>query len=166
MSWESSGYLLSNKLIWFWRLKGISMWKITYFLILAKPKNFAEIDHFKMITMCHCCCCFVCCLCVCMYFLFHFNQPLIPRSPTSSVATPSSTISTPTKRDSSALQDLYIPPPPAEPYIPRYKTNHLVVLGSFYQKTNRTACKLWSKFSRNIVSQLEILNTFWKTIAL
>uniref|UniRef100_A0A8D1I980 PH domain-containing protein n=1 Tax=Sus scrofa TaxID=9823 RepID=A0A8D1I980_PIG len=60
-----------------------------------------------------------------MYFLFHFNQPLIPRSPTSSVATPSSTISTPTKRDSSALQDLYIPPPPAEPYIPRDEKGNL-----------------------------------------
>ncbi|XP_029459253.1 connector enhancer of kinase suppressor of ras 2 isoform X3 [Rhinatrema bivittatum] len=48
----------------------------------------------------------------------HQTVPLIPRSPTSSVATPSSTISTPTKRDSSALQDLYIPPPPVEPYIP------------------------------------------------
>ncbi|MGH0153527.1 UNVERIFIED_CONTAM: hypothetical protein FKN15_024712 [Acipenser sinensis] len=46
------------------------------------------------------------------------SQPIIPRSPTSSVATPSSTISTPSKRDSSALQDLYIPPPPAEPYTP------------------------------------------------
>ncbi|XP_059576841.1 connector enhancer of kinase suppressor of ras 2 isoform X6 [Alligator mississippiensis] len=48
--------------------------------------------------------------------------PLIPRSPTSSVATPSSTISTPTKRDSSALQELYIPPPPVEPYIPSHAT--------------------------------------------
>uniref|UniRef100_A0A8C2CDN6 Connector enhancer of kinase suppressor of Ras 2a n=1 Tax=Cyprinus carpio TaxID=7962 RepID=A0A8C2CDN6_CYPCA len=36
-----------------------------------------------------------------------------------SSATPTSTISTPSKRDSSALQDLYIPPPPSEPYIPR-----------------------------------------------
>ncbi|XP_057614945.1 connector enhancer of kinase suppressor of ras 2 isoform X2 [Chionomys nivalis] len=52
-------------------------------------------------------------------------QPLIPRSPTSSVATPSSTISTPTKRDSSALQDLYIPPPPAEPYVPRDEKGNL-----------------------------------------
>uniref|UniRef100_A0A096N7A3 Connector enhancer of kinase suppressor of Ras 2 n=2 Tax=Catarrhini TaxID=9526 RepID=A0A096N7A3_PAPAN len=52
-------------------------------------------------------------------------KPLIPRSPTSSVATPSSTISTPTKRDSSALQDLYIPPPPAEPYIPRDEKGNL-----------------------------------------
>nr|XP_020644832.1 connector enhancer of kinase suppressor of ras 2 isoform X3 [Pogona vitticeps] len=51
--------------------------------------------------------------------------PLAPRSPTSSVATPSSTISTPTKRDSSALQDLYIPPPPAEPYIPRDEKGNL-----------------------------------------
>ncbi|XP_064927426.1 connector enhancer of kinase suppressor of ras 2 isoform X5 [Columba livia] len=51
--------------------------------------------------------------------------PLIPRSPTSSVATPSSTISTPTKRDSSALQDLYIPPPPAEPYVPRDEKGNL-----------------------------------------
>ncbi|XP_065435660.1 connector enhancer of kinase suppressor of ras 2 isoform X8 [Chrysemys picta bellii] len=53
------------------------------------------------------------------------ENPLIPRSPTSSVATPSSTISTPTKRDSSALQDLYIPPPPAEPYIPRDEKGNL-----------------------------------------
>ncbi|XP_048349518.1 connector enhancer of kinase suppressor of ras 2 isoform X6 [Sphaerodactylus townsendi] len=51
--------------------------------------------------------------------------PLVPRSPTSSVATPSSTISTPTKRDSSALQDFYIPPPPAEPYIPRDEKGNL-----------------------------------------
>ncbi|XP_077199167.1 connector enhancer of kinase suppressor of ras 2 isoform X7 [Paroedura picta] len=53
------------------------------------------------------------------------ENPLVPRSPTSSVATPSSTISTPTKRDSSALQDLYIPPPPAEPYIPRDEKGNL-----------------------------------------
>ncbi|XP_032296820.1 connector enhancer of kinase suppressor of ras 2 isoform X4 [Coturnix japonica] len=53
------------------------------------------------------------------------ENPLIPRSPTSSVATPSSTISTPTKRDSSALQDLYIPPPPTEPYIPRDEKGNL-----------------------------------------
>ncbi|XP_056594464.1 connector enhancer of kinase suppressor of ras 2 isoform X10 [Triplophysa dalaica] len=46
-------------------------------------------------------------------------QPVVPRSPTSSSATPTSTISTPSKRDSSALQDLYIPPPPPEPYMPR-----------------------------------------------
>ncbi|KAM8976262.1 connector enhancer of kinase suppressor of ras 2 isoform 3-T3 [Pelodytes ibericus] len=52
-------------------------------------------------------------------------QPLISRSPTSSVATPSSTISTPTKRDSSALQDLFIPPPPAEPYTPRDEKGNL-----------------------------------------
>uniref|UniRef100_A0A670YFV0 Connector enhancer of kinase suppressor of Ras 2 n=1 Tax=Pseudonaja textilis TaxID=8673 RepID=A0A670YFV0_PSETE len=52
-------------------------------------------------------------------------QPLVSRSPTSSVATPSSTVSTPTKRDSSALQDLYIPPPPAEPYIPRDEKGNL-----------------------------------------
>ncbi|XP_062907062.1 connector enhancer of kinase suppressor of ras 2 isoform X2 [Mobula hypostoma] len=46
-------------------------------------------------------------------------QPIIPKSPTGSVATPTGTLSTPTKRDSSALQDLYIPPPPTEPYTPR-----------------------------------------------
>ncbi|XP_035381926.1 connector enhancer of kinase suppressor of ras 2 isoform X3 [Electrophorus electricus] len=46
-------------------------------------------------------------------------QPVAPKSPTSSSATPTSTISTPSKRDSSALHDLYIPPPPAEPYAPR-----------------------------------------------
>ncbi|KAK2872741.1 hypothetical protein Q8A67_022638 [Cirrhinus molitorella] len=46
-------------------------------------------------------------------------QPIIPPSPSSSVATPSSTLSTPSRRDSCALQDLYIPPPPDEPYAPR-----------------------------------------------
>uniref|UniRef100_A0A8D0CGV1 Connector enhancer of kinase suppressor of Ras 2 n=1 Tax=Scleropages formosus TaxID=113540 RepID=A0A8D0CGV1_SCLFO len=48
--------------------------------------------------------------------------------PSSSVATPSSTastISTPSKRDSSALQDLFIPPPPAEPYTPRDEEGNL-----------------------------------------
>ncbi|XP_075285570.1 connector enhancer of kinase suppressor of ras 2 isoform X4 [Opisthocomus hoazin] len=55
----------------------------------------------------------------------HQTVPLVPRSPTSSVATPSSTISTPTKRDSSALQDLYIPPPPTEPYVPRDEKGNL-----------------------------------------
>uniref|UniRef100_A0A672Q938 Connector enhancer of kinase suppressor of Ras 2 n=1 Tax=Sinocyclocheilus grahami TaxID=75366 RepID=A0A672Q938_SINGR len=49
----------------------------------------------------------------------HQTVPVIPRSPTSSSATPTSTISTPSKCDSSALQDLYIPPPPSEPYTPR-----------------------------------------------
>uniref|UniRef100_A0A8C9ZDA2 Connector enhancer of kinase suppressor of Ras 2a n=1 Tax=Sander lucioperca TaxID=283035 RepID=A0A8C9ZDA2_SANLU len=44
------------------------------------------------------------------------NHQTVPtRSPGSSSATPSGT---PTK--SSAIQDLYIPPPPAEPYMPRY----------------------------------------------
>uniref|UniRef100_A0A3B4YRJ2 Connector enhancer of kinase suppressor of Ras 2a n=1 Tax=Seriola lalandi dorsalis TaxID=1841481 RepID=A0A3B4YRJ2_SERLL len=44
------------------------------------------------------------------------NHQTVPtRSPGSSSATPSGT---PTKN--SALQDLYIPPPPAEPYTPRY----------------------------------------------
>ncbi|XP_044139898.1 connector enhancer of kinase suppressor of ras 2 isoform X1 [Bufo gargarizans] len=52
-------------------------------------------------------------------------SPLIPRSPTSGAATPSSTISTPTKRDSTALQDLFIPPPPAEPYTPRDEKGNL-----------------------------------------
>uniref|UniRef100_W5KL11 Connector enhancer of kinase suppressor of Ras 2 n=1 Tax=Astyanax mexicanus TaxID=7994 RepID=W5KL11_ASTMX len=52
-------------------------------------------------------------------------QPVAPKSPTSSSATPTSTISTPSKRDSSALQDLYIPPPPAEPYTPRDEQGNL-----------------------------------------
>ncbi|XP_029104544.1 connector enhancer of kinase suppressor of ras 2-like isoform X6 [Scleropages formosus] len=55
-------------------------------------------------------------------------QPVVPKSPSSSVATPSSTastISTPSKRDSSALQDLFIPPPPAEPYTPRDEEGNL-----------------------------------------
>ncbi|XP_048867326.1 connector enhancer of kinase suppressor of ras 2-like isoform X2 [Brienomyrus brachyistius] len=51
-------------------------------------------------------------------------QPIIPKSPSSSVATPTSTISTPSKRDS-ALQDLFIPPPPAEPYTPRDEQGNL-----------------------------------------
>ncbi|XP_035768583.1 connector enhancer of kinase suppressor of ras 2-like [Neolamprologus brichardi] len=46
-------------------------------------------------------------------------QPIFPQSPSSSVATPTSTLSTPSRRSSCALQDLYIPPPPAEPYTPR-----------------------------------------------
>ncbi|KAF7656026.1 hypothetical protein LDENG_00047130 [Lucifuga dentata] len=46
-------------------------------------------------------------------------QPIFPQSPTSSVATPTSTLSTPSRRSSCALQDLYIPPPPTEPYTPR-----------------------------------------------
>uniref|UniRef100_A0AAY4AAB7 Connector enhancer of kinase suppressor of ras 2 n=1 Tax=Denticeps clupeoides TaxID=299321 RepID=A0AAY4AAB7_9TELE len=48
-------------------------------------------------------------------------------SPSSSVATPTSTISTPSRRDSCALQDLYIPPPPDEPYTPRDDGGHLTV---------------------------------------
>ncbi|KAG1940645.1 connector enhancer of kinase suppressor of ras 2 isoform X2 [Pimephales promelas] len=52
-------------------------------------------------------------------------QPIIPPSPSSSVATPSSTISTPSRRDSCALQDLYIPPPPDEPYSPRDEMGNL-----------------------------------------
>uniref|UniRef100_A0A1A7Z368 Connector enhancer of kinase suppressor of Ras 2b n=1 Tax=Iconisemion striatum TaxID=60296 RepID=A0A1A7Z368_9TELE len=46
-------------------------------------------------------------------------KPLALQSPSSSVATPTSTLSTPSRRSSCALQDLYIPPPPAEPYTPR-----------------------------------------------
>ncbi|KAI4883872.1 hypothetical protein NFI96_020904, partial [Prochilodus magdalenae] len=49
-------------------------------------------------------------------------HPIIPPSPSSSAATPSSTLSTPSRRDSCALQDLYIPPPPEEPYTPREDT--------------------------------------------
>ncbi|KAK7131072.1 hypothetical protein R3I94_016266 [Phoxinus phoxinus] len=52
-------------------------------------------------------------------------QPIIPPSPSSSVATPSSTLSTPSRRDSCALQDLYIPPPPDEPYSPRDEMGNL-----------------------------------------
>nr|XP_057943584.1 connector enhancer of kinase suppressor of ras 2-like isoform X4 [Doryrhamphus excisus] len=46
-------------------------------------------------------------------------KPLALQSPSSSAATPTSTLSTPSRRGSCALQDLYIPPPPAEPYTPR-----------------------------------------------
>uniref|UniRef100_A0AAZ3SEP2 Connector enhancer of kinase suppressor of Ras 2b n=1 Tax=Oncorhynchus tshawytscha TaxID=74940 RepID=A0AAZ3SEP2_ONCTS len=49
----------------------------------------------------------------------HQTVPIIPQSPSSSVATPTSTLSTPSRRDSCALQDLFIPPPPDEPYTPR-----------------------------------------------
>ncbi|XP_060942097.1 connector enhancer of kinase suppressor of ras 2-like [Limanda limanda] len=45
-------------------------------------------------------------------------QPIFPQSPSSSVATPTSTLSTPSRRSSCALQELFIPPPPAEPYTP------------------------------------------------
>uniref|UniRef100_A0A3B4XUS0 Connector enhancer of kinase suppressor of Ras 2 n=1 Tax=Seriola lalandi dorsalis TaxID=1841481 RepID=A0A3B4XUS0_SERLL len=50
-------------------------------------------------------------------------QPIFPQSPGSSVATPTSTLSTPSRRSSCALQDLFIPPPPAEPYTPDDKGN-------------------------------------------
>ncbi|CAB1422037.1 unnamed protein product [Pleuronectes platessa] len=46
-------------------------------------------------------------------------KPLALQSPSSSVATPTSTLSTPSRRSSCALQELFIPPPPAEPYTPR-----------------------------------------------
>uniref|UniRef100_A0A3Q0SEV8 Connector enhancer of kinase suppressor of Ras 2 n=1 Tax=Amphilophus citrinellus TaxID=61819 RepID=A0A3Q0SEV8_AMPCI len=49
----------------------------------------------------------------------HQTVPIFPQSPSSSVATPTSTLSTPSRRSSCALQDLFIPPPPAEPYTPR-----------------------------------------------
>ncbi|XP_027887978.1 connector enhancer of kinase suppressor of ras 2-like isoform X1 [Xiphophorus couchianus] len=52
-------------------------------------------------------------------------QPIFPQSPSSSVATPTSTLSTPSRRSSCALQDLYIPPPPAEPYTPRDEKENL-----------------------------------------
>ncbi|KAG5843704.1 hypothetical protein ANANG_G00153760 [Anguilla anguilla] len=52
-------------------------------------------------------------------------QPVVPQSPTSSVATPSSTFSTPSRQDNSALQDLFIPPPPTEPYTPRDEKGNL-----------------------------------------
>lgn len=56
---------------------------------------------------------------ICTHILTH-TQPIFPQSPSSSVATPTSTLSTPSRRSSCALQDLYIPPPPAEPYTPRW----------------------------------------------
>ncbi|XP_031428193.1 connector enhancer of kinase suppressor of ras 2 [Clupea harengus] len=59
-------------------------------------------------------------------------QPIIPPSPSSSVATPSSTLSTPSRRNSCALQDLYIPPPPEEPYTPREYDNILPFLDQQY----------------------------------
>uniref|UniRef100_A0AAQ5ZLP2 Connector enhancer of kinase suppressor of Ras 2b n=1 Tax=Amphiprion ocellaris TaxID=80972 RepID=A0AAQ5ZLP2_AMPOC len=49
----------------------------------------------------------------------YIKTPIFPQSPSSSVATPTSTLSTPSRRSSCALQDLFIPPPPAEPYTPR-----------------------------------------------
>ncbi|XP_028818853.1 connector enhancer of kinase suppressor of ras 2 isoform X1 [Denticeps clupeoides] len=52
-------------------------------------------------------------------------QPVTPKSPTSSSATPTSTISTPSKKESSALHDLFIPPPPSEPYTPRDEKGNL-----------------------------------------
>ncbi|XP_059398330.1 connector enhancer of kinase suppressor of ras 2-like isoform X2 [Carassius carassius] len=52
-------------------------------------------------------------------------QPIIPPSPSSGVATPSSTLSTPSRRDSCALQDFFIPPPPDDPYTPRDNIGNL-----------------------------------------
>uniref|UniRef100_A0AAY4ADF7 Connector enhancer of kinase suppressor of ras 2 n=1 Tax=Denticeps clupeoides TaxID=299321 RepID=A0AAY4ADF7_9TELE len=52
-------------------------------------------------------------------------KPLALQSPTSSSATPTSTISTPSKKESSALHDLFIPPPPSEPYTPRDEKGNL-----------------------------------------
>ncbi|KAI1903157.1 hypothetical protein AGOR_G00024320 [Albula goreensis] len=60
-------------------------------------------------------------------------QPVIPQSPTSSVATPSSTFSTPSRQESSALQDLFIPPPPTEPYTPRDEKGNLPSDEMFHQ---------------------------------
>uniref|UniRef100_A0A4W3IJP0 Connector enhancer of kinase suppressor of Ras 2 n=1 Tax=Callorhinchus milii TaxID=7868 RepID=A0A4W3IJP0_CALMI len=57
----------------------------------------------------------------------HQTVPIIPKSPSRSVATPTSTIGTPTKRDSSALHDLFIPPPPSEPYTPRDEKGNLPI---------------------------------------
>ncbi|CAL8364852.1 unnamed protein product [Lota lota] len=54
-------------------------------------------------------------------------QPIFPQSPSSSVATPTSTLPTPSRRDSCALLELYIPPPPAEPYTPRDEKGELPV---------------------------------------
>uniref|UniRef100_A0A3B3ZEW4 Uncharacterized protein n=1 Tax=Periophthalmus magnuspinnatus TaxID=409849 RepID=A0A3B3ZEW4_9GOBI len=55
----------------------------------------------------------------------HQTVPLFPQSPSSSVVTPTSTLSTPSRRGSCALQDLYIPPPPSEPYTPREDKGNL-----------------------------------------
>uniref|UniRef100_A0A8C1UNI7 Connector enhancer of kinase suppressor of Ras 2b n=1 Tax=Cyprinus carpio TaxID=7962 RepID=A0A8C1UNI7_CYPCA len=60
------------------------------------------------------------------------GRPIIPPSPSSSVATPSSTLSTPSRRDSCALQDLYIPPPPDEPYTPRYSITIYTQMHTIY----------------------------------
>uniref|UniRef100_A0AAR2KLB8 Connector enhancer of kinase suppressor of Ras 2 n=1 Tax=Pygocentrus nattereri TaxID=42514 RepID=A0AAR2KLB8_PYGNA len=60
----------------------------------------------------------------------HQTVPIIPPSPSSSAATPSSTLSTPSRRDSCALQDLYIPPPPEEPYTPSDLAQRDVAKGS------------------------------------
>ncbi|XP_010891748.1 connector enhancer of kinase suppressor of ras 2 isoform X5 [Esox lucius] len=57
-------------------------------------------------------------------------QPILPQSPGSSVATPTSTLSTPSRRDSCALQDLFIPPPPDEPYTPSLPTQSVSTLNS------------------------------------
>ncbi|KAG5285017.1 hypothetical protein AALO_G00033130 [Alosa alosa] len=66
-------------------------------------------------------------------------QPIIPPSPSSSVATPSSTLSTPSRRNSCALQDLFIPPPPEEPYKPREYDNILPLLDQQYTPREEVA---------------------------
>uniref|UniRef100_H3D2J6 Connector enhancer of kinase suppressor of Ras 2 n=1 Tax=Tetraodon nigroviridis TaxID=99883 RepID=H3D2J6_TETNG len=54
-------------------------------------------------------------------------QPIFPQSPSSSIPTPTSTLSTPSRRSSCALKDLYIPPPPSEPYTPRDEKGNMPV---------------------------------------
>lgn len=68
------------------------------------------------------------------------TQPIFPQSPGSSGATPTSTLSTPSRRSSCALQDLFIPPPPAEPYTPRWTHTHTLNIMRFLYQTLKELC--------------------------
>ncbi|XP_051532830.1 connector enhancer of kinase suppressor of ras 2-like isoform X2 [Myxocyprinus asiaticus] len=82
-------------------------------------------------------------------------QPIIPLSPSSSVATPSSTLSTPSRRDSCALQDLFIPPPPDEPYTPRVDMGNLTGNGQHAAKGSESPNSFLDQECRRRFPQLD-----------
>ncbi|XP_051956238.1 connector enhancer of kinase suppressor of ras 2-like [Xyrauchen texanus] len=82
-------------------------------------------------------------------------QPIIPLSPSSSVATPSSTLSTPSRRDSCALQDLFIPPPPDEPYTPREDMGSLTGNGQYAAKGSESPNSFLDQECRRHFPQLD-----------
>lgn len=68
------------------------------FLDFSQVQNFAQTDHFEMITMCHCCC-FVLFVCVCIFFFIltsllylEVPQAALLRPPAPSVHPPKETV--------------------------------------------------------------------------